>query len=127
MYRSVKISLIFYLETRTALNLHELFDLLCRTFKRVPCSAISTLSFGAMRPQERFQLSRESLNRSDLTVRAHTETAVNNRPCYRSRAVACAHLLGCTADRQHETLSQSNTLISKYRTERSLPEDYQLA
>ena len=49
--RSVRISLIFDLETTTALSLHELFDLLCGTLKRFPRSAISTLSFGASRPQ----------------------------------------------------------------------------
>jgi hypothetical protein len=118
--RAVKVALILDLETRTALSLHELLDLLCRTLKRFPRSAISTLSFCTVRPQERLQLSRKSLNRSDLTAGAHTETAVNNRPCDRSRAVAFAHLLGCAAGRQHETKYV-------YISERSLPEIYALA
>ena len=76
--RSVEVALVLDLETTTALSLHELFDLLCRTLKRFPRSAGLTLSFGAMRPQERLQLRCKSFNRSDLTVGAHTETAVNN-------------------------------------------------
>ena len=67
--RAVEVTLVLDLETRTALSLHELFDLLCRTLKRFPRSAISTLSFGASRPQIRVQLSCKSFNRSDLTAR----------------------------------------------------------
>ena len=123
--RGVKISLILDLKTTAALSLHEFFDCLCRTLKGFPRSAISTLTSCAMRPQERFQLSRKSFNSSDLTAGAHTENTVNNSPCKPSRAVACAHLLGCAAGRQRDThprttLSQSN-LPSMYRAERSLP------
>ena len=49
--RSVEVALVLDLETRTALSLHELFNLLCRTLKRFPRSAGLTLSFGAVRPQ----------------------------------------------------------------------------
>ena len=118
--RSVKVTLVLDLETRTALCLHKVFDVLCRTVKRFPLSANSTLSFGASRPQERLQLSCKSFNRSDLTVRAHTETAVNSTAYDPSCTAACAHLLDCAAGRQHETKYV-------YRTERSLPQDYQRA